>query len=279
MLNGFHPLFPPLKGPPILLPFFSRRRCRAAAGTGPWRRVRLSLEQLEDRLTPAMPSTVITVGPTVANLITALQTADNTSGGAVLQLPTGATYTLTAADNGGGTPEQNNWYGPDGLPGHRQQRLDRGQRRHHPAHSTAGGTPNFRLFYVSGGEELPAGTLTLQYLTLANGSAMGGMGDVFVSGGVTSGTQFNLIIGAGPGGGPQVIVVDGADVTQLANNSEIASRPCSTASTPCRAASAAACAFGFSAAYGSSATPTILTGAGPAADRRWRRSAARRLRR
>ena len=126
----------------MLLPFFSRRRRRAAVSASPWRRVRLSLEALEDRLTPAMPSTVITVGPTVANLITAIQTADNTSGGAVLQLPTGTTYTLTAADNGGGAPEQNNWYGPDGLPAIDNNVWIKGngatiQR------GTAGGTPNF----------------------------------------------------------------------------------------------------------------------------------------
>src|SRR5260370_14464552 len=47
--------------------------------------------------------------------------------------------------------------------------------------STDPNTPAFRLFYVSGGLELPAGTLTLQDLTLQNGRAQGG--DGFASGG------------------------------------------------------------------------------------------------
>src|SRR4051794_14594224 len=78
------------------------------------RSCRPQLECLEDRVTPAMPSTVISVGPTVTNLISAIQAADTISGGAVLQLTPGAVYTLTGPANGGGTatPEQNNWYGP-----------------------------------------------------------------------------------------------------------------------------------------------------------------------
>src|SRR5262249_21784912 len=55
--------------------------------------------------------------------------------------------------------------------------------------STAPGTPNFRLFYVSGGMdgELPLGKLTLNNLTLTGGFAKGGDGWMGGGGGMGAG--------------------------------------------------------------------------------------------
>src|SRR4051812_16838302 len=140
-------------------------------------RARPCLEGLEERVTP---STTIQVGPTTANLISAVATADNTSGAVILVLPASTTYTLTAV--------KNNWYGPNGLPPIDNDITIQGngatiQRGTEP------GTPAFRLFYVSGGlaGELPAGGLTLTDLTLQNGSAQGGNGGSGGGGGLGAG--------------------------------------------------------------------------------------------
>ncbi len=186
---------------PRLLNCLRRRPAPARKSARPPRRTPVSarpwLEALEDRLTPTMPATVINVDATVTGpngLIAAIQAADATSGGAVLQLTPGAVYTLTAPLNGGGTatPEQNNWYGPDGLPAIDNNVWVEGngatiQR------SGAAGTPAFRLLYVSGGEELAAGTLTLHNLTLANGLAHGGNSNGGGGGGLgAGGAIFNM---------------------------------------------------------------------------------------
>ncbi len=60
---------------------------------------------MEARVTP---SATVKVGPTVADLIAAIGTADQQAGPQVLVLQPGATYKLTAVNN--------NWYGPNGLP-------------------------------------------------------------------------------------------------------------------------------------------------------------------
>ena len=110
-------------------------------------RFRLCLESLEDRLTP---STRIPVVPTTADLIAAIRTADHTPGPVVLVLPPNTIYTLAAPANSQATVEDNNWYGPNGLPAIDNDITIQGngstiQR------SAAPGTPPFRLFYVSGG--------------------------------------------------------------------------------------------------------------------------------
>jgi hypothetical protein len=158
----------------------SRRWFGPAAGTrrqpAKCRRVRPCLESLEDRLTP---STTIDVGPTTRDLIAAIDRADHTKGPVVLVLPARTTYTLTAPDHSHAHVEDNNWYGPNGLPA-----IDNPsgitiegngstiQRFPFPA------TPKFRLFYVSGGMagQLPLGSLTLENLTLTGGIAKGGNG-------------------------------------------------------------------------------------------------------
>ena len=142
---------------------FASRRPRSQGPQGsrkaPGARFRPRVDSLEDRLTP---STTINVGPTTADLIAAINTADQTAGPVILVLPANTIYTLTRPDNplnGGRTREDNNWYGPNGLPAIDNNITIAGdgatiQR------STARGTPNFRLFYVSGGlaGELPPGS-------------------------------------------------------------------------------------------------------------------------
>src|SRR5262249_45037372 len=127
------------------------------------------------------------------DLIAKIRTADQTPGPVVLELTPSTVYTLTAPDNplnGGSTPEDNNWYGPNGLPA-----ID------NPAgitiegngsliqRSAAAGTPAFRLFYASGGlpGELPLGSLTLHDLSLEGGLAKGGDGHGGGGGGLGAG--------------------------------------------------------------------------------------------
>jgi hypothetical protein len=88
-------------------------------------------------------------------------------------------------------------------------------------------------------------------------------GGAFVSGGVTAGSQFNLILGAGPGGGPQVLVVNGVGIDQLASNGQIAGSAVLDSFYALSGGFGGGVRVGFGAAYGSSGTPAILTGAGP----------------
>jgi len=138
-------------------------------------RLRPCLEGLENRVTL---SKMIDVGPTVANLISAIRTADRITGAVTLALRPGTTYKLTAVNN--------HWYGPDGLPPITNDITILG----HGAtieRSTNEGTPDFRLFYVSGGLELHAGSLTLDNVTLRNGIAQGGNGGPRGGGGMGAG--------------------------------------------------------------------------------------------
>src|SRR5262245_29288344 len=103
-------------------------------------RFRPCLEGLEDRLTP---STTIHVGTTTQDLIAEIRKADHTAGPVVLVLPANSVYTLTAPDNSHASVEDNNWYGPNGLPAIDNDITIEGngatiQR------STASGTPSFR---------------------------------------------------------------------------------------------------------------------------------------
>src|SRR5579871_3311577 len=159
----------------------ARRRARKVARSRSC--VRLHLEDLEARLTPSnftinvndnsdrldnsSSVTVSTLGSNVT-LRDALNAANNTGGSNtfLINLQNNTTYDLTAVDN--------YWYGPDGLPAIASTITIEGngsiiQR------DAASGTPNFRLFYVSGGfDGLAAGNLTLENLTLEGGVAKGG---------------------------------------------------------------------------------------------------------
>jgi hypothetical protein len=145
--------------------------------------VRPNLESLEDRLTPSVipinvndssglldnPTnvTVATLGPNVT-LRDAINAANNTAGSDsyLITLQANTTYDLTVVDNFS--------YGPDALPAIASDITIQGNGAVIQRDSTAG-TPNFRLFYVSGGfDGLAAGNLTLEDLTLQGGVAQGG---------------------------------------------------------------------------------------------------------
>jgi hypothetical protein len=134
------------------------------------------LEGLEHRVTPA----TIKVGTTAANLILAIKVANADPGPSTLLLTGGATYKLNSVNN--------NWYGPNGLPAIRSDITIEGQGAGDTiTRSKASGTPQFRFFDVSGGLELPAGSLTLVDVTLRNGSARGGDGIAGGGGGLGAG--------------------------------------------------------------------------------------------
>ena len=164
------------------------------------RRTRLSLENLEDRVTPSVD--VIAVNsvsdtPTYpasetftqlqqaksvnVTLRDALNVANNSSAGNtfMIDLKADTIYDLTQPDN--------YWYGPDGLPAIASNITINGngstiQR------DPAAATPNFRLFYVSGGlSGLAAGSLTLNNLILQGGVAKGGDGGRAGGGGLGAG--------------------------------------------------------------------------------------------
>src|SRR5262249_55049644 len=150
---------------------------RPAAGTrrrqalpGARRHAQLRVENLEDRRTP---TTTINVLPTTADLIAQIRTADHTQGPVVLNLPANTDYVLTAPDTSNLYPEDNNWYGPNGLPAIDNDITIEGNGATIERDPNA---PPFRLFYVSGGlagELTPPGSLTLKNLTLEGGKAEG----------------------------------------------------------------------------------------------------------
>ncbi len=108
--------------------------------------------------------------------------AAGTAGSDTISLPTNATITLTTAHN--------NFYGPNGLPPISSAIIIEGNGAS-IERSSAGGTPNFRFFYVSGGAPdtyNSAGSLELRNVTLRNGREQGGTGG-------------NSAAGAGGGGG------------------------------------------------------------------------------
>src|SRR5262249_17230463 len=114
------------------------------------------------------PATVTagTLGSTIT-LRDALNAANNSSASDryTIQLQAGTTYTLDTVDN--------YWYGPDGLPAISSSVILDGQGATLVRDSSG---PAFRFFYVSGGMELAAGSLTLENLTLQGGLAQGGSG-------------------------------------------------------------------------------------------------------
>ncbi len=145
------------------------------------RQVQPTVELLECRLAPAVFN--LRINPAVDDagavkeLIAAINTANgnNDPSGNTVNLLPGAVYTLIAPDNF--------LYGPDGLPAISSNLTINGQGATIQRGSAAG-TPLFRFFYVSGGlSGLPAGSLTLQNVTLTGGLARGGGGGGFNGGG------------------------------------------------------------------------------------------------
>jgi hypothetical protein len=97
-------------------------------------------------------------------------------------LQSNTTYTLDVVNN--------NWYGPNGLPPIKSNVVINGNGAV-IERDTAANTPDFRLFYVSGGMELPPGALEMDNVTLQNGIAQGGSSDLGGGGLGAGGAIFN----------------------------------------------------------------------------------------
>lgn len=155
------------------------KRSRASRAT-----CRPRLEPLEHRLVPA---TVTYENPASTSVLIAdLQAAPTAPPGTttIIDLTPGFTYSLTTVDKF--------FYGPNGLPPIASNVIIHGNgatiaRDTNPADNT----PAFRLFYVSGGLELPAGSLTMDNVTLEGGLAEGGSGFGGGGGLGAGGTIFN----------------------------------------------------------------------------------------
>jgi hypothetical protein len=94
-------------------------------------------------------------------------------------------------------------------------------------------------------------------------------GGVFISGGTFGSSQFDLVVGAGPGGGPQVVVINGASLGQLQSNGQIAPAALLDSFFALPSGFTGGVRVGYSAAFGTSSGsttgPAVLTGAGPGA--------------
>src|SRR6266850_1170019 len=113
-----------------------------------------------------LPEAIIAANTRTASGSMAGECPAGSSGGNIIVLQTGATYTVVAPHN--------SLYGPNGLPGVTSPIAVVGNG----AIIENAGAANFRLFYIS-----PAGSLTLQSLTLRKGAAKGGDGGEGIGGG------------------------------------------------------------------------------------------------
>ena len=108
----------------------------------------------------------------VAGLITAINTL-NTNGGGTIDLASSGSYSVSAPTDW--------WYGPNAFPAIASTITVNGNGA---TISRASGSSKFRFFFVSSGfSTLPAGSLTLNNLTLTGGLAQGGSGGSGVAGG------------------------------------------------------------------------------------------------
>jgi hypothetical protein len=115
----------------------------------------------------------------VAGLITAIKTL-NANGGGAIDLASGGAYSVIQPSDW--------WYGPNAFPAISSVITINGNgatiSRASPSPKFPSGYPKFRLFYVSGGfSTLPAGSLSLNNLTLTGGLAQGGSGGLGLGGG------------------------------------------------------------------------------------------------
>jgi hypothetical protein len=106
---------------------------------------------------------------------------------------------------------------------------------------------------------LPSGALLANFEAFASNFT----GGVWVSGGVTAGGQFNLILGMGAGGSPTALVINLSQPGQPLTNGQTGSTIVLDTITAIPGAFTGGVRIGFSAAYGSGGKPTILTVAGP----------------
>jgi hypothetical protein len=154
------------------------------------RRVRLQLEQLEDRSVPA----VFTVGAgDTATLIADINTANSNGQSNTINL-TASTYDFTSANN--------NTFGPNALPVITGNITINGNGAVLERDPSLGQSTPFRFFYVSGNQVASplgsqstgaaTGTLTLENLTLEDGLAQGGSSGTGGGGLGAGGAIFNM---------------------------------------------------------------------------------------
>ena len=121
-----------------------------------------------------------------AGLVNAISLA-NADGGGTITLAAGCTYTFDATDN--------HWYGPNALPPIQSPVVIAGHgailQAVHIGDPTPATANAFRFFYVSGGMESTAGSLTLRSLTLRGGYAKGGDSNYGGDGAGMGGAIFN----------------------------------------------------------------------------------------
>jgi hypothetical protein len=87
-------------------------------------------------------------------------------------------------------------------------------------------------------------------------------GGVFVSGGLFAG-QYNLIVGAGPGGGPQVLAINGSQLSQLQSNGQIANSAILDSFFALPSGFTGGVRVGFDSNFGTPSRAAILIMAGP----------------
>ncbi|WZO98706.1 choice-of-anchor Q domain-containing protein [Isosphaeraceae bacterium EP7] len=158
-----------------MLDLFRTKRGRRAK-----RPIGLSLERLEARQVLAVVA--IPAGNS-ADLISAIITFDQLPGPNTIQLAAGSTYSFGSVDN--------SWFGPNYLPIITGNLTIEGNG----ASLVASGSANARFFFVSGGNIAggpPAGTLSLQDLTISGGRAVGGNSNIGGGGMGAGGAIFNL---------------------------------------------------------------------------------------
>jgi len=142
--------------------------------------------------------------PCSSDALTAAFAAANAAGGGTINLTSGCTYKLTAADNGeNGLPVVST---PIGVNGN--------------GATIAGNSTSFRILEVDG----PGGNLSLQNLTITGGSVPDNGGGIFNSGGTVTlnHTQVTGNTAALAGGGIASATLDPASVAKLTlNNSTV----------------------------------------------------------
>lgn len=161
-----------------------------------------------------MPNTV-TIGCSVADLIDAINAANANVNDTTIRLAAGCTYTLTAADNvigfgfiSDGESQSN------GLPAIGTHVYILGDAADMPTieRSTAAGTPEFRIFFVSYN-----GSLILKNLILQNGINAWAGGAIGVDHGTLRLEGVHLLYNSSPGGAPYANTVGGGGGGAIAN--------------------------------------------------------------
>jgi hypothetical protein len=115
-----------------------------------------------------------------------------------------------------------------------------------------------KLSTLQSNGQFPASSLLASFFAFAPSFT----GGVFVSGGLVSG-KFDLIVGAGAGGGPQVELLSGTMLNQLQGNGQIANSAQLLSFFAMPSTFTGGVRVGYNGAFGSSGKAAILATAGP----------------